>query len=411
MQNHSCPAPPRIRTRRWRQRAARSLGWLGATALLAGCAGFPTAKSPPQPEPPRLAYERFGQPPAIPDFDTLLELSAPQREQFTQYFRSYGHRDRRAHHRLSDYLHSRLVDFEFVERTHDVRAALASNAGNCMSLALVTTALARAADLDVGWQLAQGQPVYSSEGSVIYSANHIQTRVYGVREPSSSLEVLNHRPYLLIDYFSDLPREDGIVLREHQFRALIYQNLGVEAMAEGRSGRAFWLLVEALRHDPENPDLYNALGVLHKRIGAGDTAEALYRYALARFGDNLLVLRNYRQLLLADGRETLAAALERRILALPDPDPFPLLELGDRAMAENRPGRALEYYRRARKVADYLDEIHSRIATAHLAMGAPEQAAKALMQARDAAWNRAGRERFQAKLDALRARPGDGPGH
>lgn len=353
---------------------------------------------------PALEHDLFGPAPDVPAPDALLALTAEQVKHFVDFFESGKNRRYQPHQRVHVYLSRHLSDIDFTNRTHGAAETIDRLRGNCMSLALVTTALARTADVRVGWQIADADPVYSSEGSVVYSANHIQVRLYEDRLNKTGYSFSFGRDYLLLDYFTDDLPELGRPLTEEQMIALVYQNLGVEAMAADDNDRAFWMLAEALEHDPANANIYNALAVVHRRAGDEDAAERLYRFALSEFGDRLTVLRNYRKLLLAQGRDAEADGIEQRLLRLPDPDPFPVLALGDQALSEGRTDTALAYYRQARKVAPYLHEIHWKIARAHFRAGERRRAAKELEKAREKAVDVDDRRRYDAKLRALSAR-------
>lgn len=351
---------------------------------------------------PLLPTERFGPPGEVPSFEQLLALSDQQRAHFSDFYTAGVNRRHLPHQRIPAYLSRYLNDIDFGNRTLSVAETIDRQTGNCMSLALVTTALAREAGVKVGWQLADTDPVYSSEGTVIYSANHIQVRLYRSRVASTTgYTFAMGGEYLLLDYFTDNLPESGQEVSETQMIALVYQNLGVEAMADDDHARAYWLLREALSHDPANHNIYNALAVLYRRAGDPQTAETLFRFALDEFGDRLIVLRNYRKLLLAAGRRDEAAALEQRLLRLPDPDPYPMLALGDEARDEERYGAALAYYRKAQAIAPYLHEIHWKIAGIHAARGDARSAARELERARRKAMVEDDKQRYAAKLRAL----------
>jgi len=351
---------------------------------------------------PPLNRQLFGEPRPVPDFDQLTALTPEQESDFLRYFRSGVESRFEPRKRLYAYLTRELSNTDFQHRTLPAAAAIATNSGNCMSLALATTAYARLAEIEIGWQLADTDPVYSSEGSVIYSANHIQTRLYQRDFNRAAATFSLGRPYLLVDYFTGAPPRNGRELSREQVVALVYQNLGVEAMSAGRLADAFWLLRAGLAHDPGNPNLYNAMGVLHRRAGDIRSAEQLYRFALDRFGDRLIVLRNYRRLLLAERRVEEAGRLEDRIMALPDPDPYPLLELGDEAAENGNLDLALKHYKKAADVAPYLHEVHRRIAGVHAVNGNRERAERALREARERAPNSGDRQKYDAKLAALK---------
>ncbi|HKL50328.1 MAG TPA: tetratricopeptide repeat protein [Wenzhouxiangellaceae bacterium] len=375
-----------------------------AVSLLAGCAG----PSPREVEhddlrsrAPALNASLFGEPVPVPEFSEMVELTPEQQADFKRFFHSGVNSRHEPHQRVYEYLTRRLGDTDFQHRTLSASTTIDTRSGNCMSLALVTTAFARLADVEIGWQLADADPVYSSEGSVIYSAEHIQTRLYRPEFSLNSHSFAFGRPYLLVDYYTDNAPSSGTALSEFEMIALVYQNLAVEALAEGRLDESFWHLRAALEYDPVNSNLYNALAVVHRRAGDARTAEALYRFALDEFGDRLIILRNYRKLLLANNRIEDADRVERRIMVLPDPDPYPLLGLGDEAADQGKPDVALAYYRRAAEVAPYLHEVYLKMAQIHTQRGDLKRAERALRKARDHAWADSDQQRYQAKLTAL----------
>lgn len=378
-----------------------------AALVLSGCASTaierPSNRDALRDRMPELNESLFGPAAHVPDEDALLALTPDQERHFLDFFEAGVNKHVLPYRRVQRYLVRHLSDIDFTNQTFDASRTIDARQGNCMSLALVTTALARTAGVKIGWELADSNPVYSSEGSVIYSANHIQVRLYEDVMNQTGFSLSLGADYLLLDYFTDALPERGIRLTEDQMMALVYQNLGVEAMAEQNHDRAFWLLVEALEHDPANANIYNALAVVHRRAGDEDAAERLYRFTLTEFGDRLTVLRNYRELLLAQQRDAEAEGIEQRIMRLPDPDPFPILTLGDQALSDGRTDTALAYYRKARRVAPYLHEIHWKIARAHFRAGEPRRAERELRKAREKAVDVNDRKRYDTKLQALNA--------
>jgi len=373
-------------------------------SLLAGCANPLPRQERPEAllsRAPAFNEALFGERMSIPDFSGMIALTPEQETEFMRFFKSGINARHEPHQRVYEYLTRRLGDTEFQHRTLPAARTIDTRSGNCMSLALVTTAYARVAGVEIGWQLADVDPVYSSEGSVIYSADHIQTRLYRPELSHNSISVAFGRPYILVDYYTDNAPSTGTPLSESGLIALVYQNLAIEAMTEGRLEESFWLLQAALVHDPANSNLYNAMAVVHRRAGDARTAEQLYRFALNEFGDRLIILRNYRKLLLIENRTEEADRIERRMMVLPDPDPYPLLALGDEAAEQGKTDVALAYYRRASEVAPYLHEVYLKIARVHIRRGDLKRAERILRKARDNAWADSDRERYQAKLMAL----------
>jgi len=387
----SGPAPP----------AARITSLVLLLLMISGCALHGERERQPGVQMPPVRADLFQPRQPVPDFESMLALDDEQRATFMEFFNSGTSRRLPPNRRVHAFLDQYLGDAVFTNETLSAADAIQRRAGNCMSLALVTTAFAEAAGIEVGWQLANTAPVYSSQGTVIYSANHIQTRLYEEKFKSTSYAFSIGREYLLIDYFNNNLPENGTPLDRAQVAALVYQNLGVERMAENDLTGAYWHFVEGLKHDPNNWNLYNALAIAHRRTGDAQTAEALYSAILDRFGDRLIVLRNYRSLLLAQDRVAEAEQIEQRLLRMRDPDPFPMIELGDEALAEGEPRRALEYYDRARKVAPYMHEVYFRMAMVHLQQGDVKRAERAFRKARENAFADRDKQLYEAKMQAL----------
>jgi len=404
---HNARPSNRGRTRAFSQSNVMIVLLAAAVMLVAGCAS-PSARLVERKalleRAPAFNEQLFGPPRAVPDFADMIALTPEQQAEFMQFFNSGLNSQHQPHRRVFEYLTRRLGNTDFQYRTLSAATTIDTRIGNCMSLALVTTAYARLAGIEMGWQLADAKPVYSSEGSVIYSAEHIQTLLYRNEFSLDSHSFVFRRPYLLVDYFTDNAPSAGTRLSEAEMIALVYQNLGVEALADGQLEESFWLLLASLEYDADNFNLYNAMAVVHRRAGDARTAEQLYRFALNEFGDRLIVLRNYRKLLLTENRTEDADRIERRMMVLPDPDPYPLLGLGDEAAEQGKTDVALAYYRRASEVAPYLHEVYLKIARVHIRRGDLKRAERVLRKARDNAWADSDRERYQAKLMALGVR-------
>lgn len=380
-----------------------------AVALLGACVSAPVVERPAVTEttavrestPPRARTELFGEPVAVPEFSDLMSLSDAQRGAFSDYFNDPGRAGEKPHMRVVAFLEDRLGQARFHHQTLGAERTLAIGQGNCMSLALATAALAELGGVKVDWQITRSNPIYSAAGGLIYSANHIHTKLYDPTYRNDPGRLAIVRPHVLVDYFSNRVPLAGSTLKTHQVIGLTYQNLAAEALADGNVRRAFWLTRKGLAHDADNADLYNTMGLLHQRAGAEDSAERFFRYALETFDDRLVILRNYQRLLVGAGRERDARAVERRILALPDPDPYPMLELGDEALAEGRPRRALAFYDRARRTAPYLHEVYRKLAAAYMALGNHDASRRALAMALERAGATGDRKRYKIKLHEL----------
>ncbi|MGB0514697.1 MAG: hypothetical protein ACPGJE_07645, partial [Wenzhouxiangellaceae bacterium] len=330
--DHHGPDPARL-TRfqpALRPSAYTALVMLILALVNAGCATAPplrdeaptnaleaTAEIAVRHPPPVAETALFGPRPELPSFEDMLLLTEDQRSEFLDFFKSPQRTNRSGHRRLVEYLEQRLKPVRFHDVTLGARDALLQGQGNCMSLTLLTTSLARMVDVRIEWRLNRSRPVYSAEGAVIYSSNHIQTRLFNPLIEVTPGQITLASRVLVVDFFTNGMSIPGRRIKENELAGLVFQNLAAEALADGDLNRAFWLVQAGLEHNPRNSDFYNVLGVLHRRVGALAKAEEFYRFALREFGDELVILRNLYYQLLSRKRTDDAVAIEQRIAQLP----------------------------------------------------------------------------------------------
>jgi len=212
---------------------------------------------------PALDSHKFGDPIKVENEDDILDLSDEQKHHFLSYFNSFANKNKPEHQRLYEYLQNLGETFQYVNSTNNARIALETENGNCMSLAVLTTALARIVDIEIKYQLVNRIPVFQEYGSVIFNAQHIRSVIY---EP---LPVWNDginfkRKLAIIDYF---PSNSNFVDRSVSYEAFIamyYRNLSAEALGRDENNLAYWLLKESLKIEPENSKTINSLAVLHR---------------------------------------------------------------------------------------------------------------------------------------------------
>jgi Tfp pilus assembly protein PilF len=377
--------------------------------LLPACASVPDTATPAtrvasaEPAIPGIDPHPFGPPMPVPPAASLFALDAARQAAFLREFNDPVHAAVPPHRRLANYIEKRLWQFRYDGATRTAGDALAAGEGNCLSLALVTTALARLAGVEVGYQRMRDEPVFERQGRVVLAADHVRTLLFDPGFRAGPGDIIVQEPHIVVDYFPDRRRRPGGRVDEGVVRSMYYVNLAAEALAGERQREAFWLLRAALAEDPASAGALNTLAVLHRRVGNDAVAEAVYRHALRMHDDDLNLLGNYRTLLAGQGRTGEVAELDRRLAALPVRNPYDLVERGDHAFRQARPQLALEYYRRALERAPYLHEAYWRQAVVYESLGDPERAEALLRTAAAEAGRPRDQRLYEAKAMALRA--------
>jgi Tfp pilus assembly protein PilF len=391
------PALPRI------QRLIAALGLLLAAGLLTGCA----ALAPPSPA-PLLHDALFDHPPRPAAADAVLALS-PAMQAHVDALRAQVRRPADLPLALgaSLYMPGGLrLDYD-ASSTRNAAEAFAARSGNCLSLAVMTTALARALGLEVSLQSVRSNDLFRREGDLTMRTGHVNL-VLGEPlrlQPSRGTSADLVQRQLVIDF---LPQETALALpvepiTQAQLLAMFSNNRAVEALLAQAPAEAYAWVRESLRHDPGSAAAYTTLGVVYQRAGHLIEAAAAYEQVLALDDRQVAAMANLAQVRRAQGRDADARAWDARRVALEPHPPFHFLRLGQAALAAGDLALAQTYFQRELRRQPDAHEAWFGLARVHLAQGDGVQAEQALRRARDASATASEQARYAGKLDALKA--------
>lgn len=339
-------------------------------------------------------------------FDTgeLFRLTPEQKKQFIDWYHDPRRADIRPHKRLYEYLEQYTYGFDFRGETLTASVALENKSGNCLSLALMTTALAKIASIEVGYQKINAAPVYKKENGVLTLSHHVRTYLYDPTWQPAENVMTFIRPRLVVDYFPSRYDVPGESVSEPQFMGMYYRNLSVDALLKGEIKNAFWLAYQALQLSANDAENINLMAIIYRRAGLTENAEAFYQYGMQNARNNTNLLSNYALLLGSANRHEEAYVLRQKLLDYPDSNPYSWLKLGHEAYQQNNNLMAIRYYNKALKLAPYLDEIYFGLAKSLYKEREYGKAAIAMKTAAEKSWEKSERELYYAKLSALRAR-------
>ncbi len=375
------------------------------TVLLSCLLGACAATSPvPDSSQPTISFESdlFGEPPDIIAAADIYRLSEEQRGAFLKYFNDPIRENTPTHERVSDYLENITVNFSYLGETYTADAALDNFSGNCLSLAILTTALARVVGVETGYQLVDSAPVFALHGKVIYRGRHVRTKLYDPDWlPPGDDRLILRRPGLLVDYFpTDGDRFVGNI-SQAEYIAMYYNNLASDAIAREDYRTAFWLLHTSMELAPNNVSAINAMAIVYRRMGDVAKAEEIYRYGIKNLPDNVSLLRNYRVLLTQLERYKEVKEVTKSLAQLHDANPFDWLHAGRGAYDDGNFEEAVFYYKKAVTVAPYLHESYAGMAKAYYKLGNKSGAERELKNAETYSDEESTRSMYRAKLMAL----------
>jgi tetratricopeptide (TPR) repeat protein len=347
-------------------------------------------------------YADFGPRPDIPTQEDIFYLTDEQRAQFLAYFDSHEQAHVDPHRRITNYLQRFGKVFNYDGATLDARTTLGQRSGNCMSMAVLTTALSQVAGVEVGYQLVDSLPVFELDDDLAFKGQHVRSYLYDPSYSPDNAFMIIRRPGIIVDYFPS-GREHFIGnVTEDEYVAMFYRNKAASALSDGNLNEAYWMLQESFVHAPDHADGINMMAVLHRRAGESQRAEELYQYGISIADQKVSLLKNYRNMLRSQGRMEEAEAIEETLHTLEDPSPFNWLSLAQEAYGQENYVLALRMYDKALEVAPYLKDAHMGKVRSQIKLGRMDDAVDSLNTLTEYVYEPEEKSMYVAKLTTLR---------
>ena len=384
-------------------RCATLLAAGAATAWLAACASSPMVA----PDGASLFVDTAFAPPSHPiDAAEVFALSPAMREYLAHEI------DDRVHQRglqqgLVDALYSNpnrqlALDYD-AEFTRTAAEAFEARAGNCLSLAIMTGAFAKAVGLAVRYQAVQIDDSWGRDGDLALFIGHVNVSI-GKKVPIVRM-VENSPDWWTVDFLAqaDIQRQRTVPVTEERIVAMYMNNKAAEALARGRTDDAYWWIRSAIMQDRGFADLYNTLGVVYMRHGQPAAAEAALRAALDLRTEHPQALSNLALLLHRQAREAEASAVDRQLARLRAKSPFASFNRGLRAYEAGDYAQAREQFDQALALSNDFHEFHYWMALACLRLSDRARAIRHLREAEQNSSTRQQQAAYAMKLQRLGA--------
>ncbi len=379
----------------------RLLAALAAVSILGACASAPPS-DPPRPPPGLFQDDAFTAPSHRVDAADVFALS-PAMKRYLEVDIAPQLRTMGRQQGLVDALHSRAhlrLDYD-TDSTRTAAEAFDARAGNCLSLVVMTAALAKQLELPIQYQALVGQETWSRSGDLSFVNGHVNITV--ARRLIDRLGAFDANAQLRLD-FGVVPVGRGAALQavsESTIVAMFMNNRAAEALVRGGVDEAYAYAREAVVQDPTFAAAYNTLGVIFQRRGLDEAAERAFGHALGHDEKHLAAMLNLARLLESQGRGAEAAPWRAKLARLEAEPPFHYFDLG-RAAAQAGDFLAARDYilREMRRDPDY-HEFHFWLAVALYGLGEVEQAREHMTTAMNNSTTRREHALYASKLQRL----------
>ena len=287
-------------------------------------------------------------------------------------------------------------------KTRNAAQTFKDRTGNCLSLVIMTAALARELDMQVAFQRVLTDDTWARSGGLYFSIGHVNLIV---GKPLLSLRNKFDDSQITVDFLpaGETRGQRASPLSQETVIAMFMNNRAAEALARGNVSDAYWWAREAIVQDPSFLSAYNTLGVLYRRRGGLVEAELALTHVLQHEPENIQVMSNLVLVLSDQGRANEAARLNAKIAALEPHPPFHFFNLGMASMKERNFKAARDHFAREISRDTYNHEMHFWIAAAYSGLGEMSLSRKHLANALEYSTTRKSGEMYSAKLDRLKS--------
>lgn len=367
--------------------------------LLAACAGVP--KAPPAAQ---LFQDHLFGPPGEPvGASQIFALNDDMRLYAEQVLKHQEKKDPQV--ALFDALYKKdQLQLEYdSSMTRNAAQTFAVRRGNCLSLVIMTAALARAMDMSVQFQSVTVEETWSRSGNLYFASGHVNLVLGKAR--LDDVRSYDRNKYMVIDFQppAETARLVTLPIEERTVIAMYMNNRAAESLVQNKLDDAYWWVRKAIEYDAGFVNSYNTLGIVYQHHGNLAEAEAALRYAYQRQPNSTIALSNLAQVLGNMGRVEEAAVLRAQLARLEPNPPFYYFNLGQKAMQEGDYQRARNLFAREVDRAPYYHEFHFWLASASFRLGDFKTADKHMKLALENSTSRGDHDLYAGKLDRLKS--------
>jgi tetratricopeptide (TPR) repeat protein len=376
--------------------SALSLQWL------AGCA---TGTAPLAPSAHLFKDQLFGKPAQDTSAAQIFALTPAMAKYAADIAR--GNEKKEPQALLFDALYKKdklQLEYDATE-TRNAAQTFAARKGNCLSLVIMTAALAREMGMSTQFQAVTVEETWSRTGNLYFSSGHVNIvlgRTTRIHEDSRSFD---RNKFMVIDF--QPPEEVAnlvtVPIEEPTVVAMYMNNRAAESMVQRDLDSAYWFTRKAIEADPSFVNSYNTLGVIYQHHDNLPEAETALRYAYALQPNSTIAMFNLAQVLDTLGKKDEATVLRDQLARLEPHPPFYYFNIGQKAMQDGDFRRARSMFAREVDRAPYYHEFHFWLAVAAYKLGDLKVADKHMELALENSTTTRDHELYAAKLDKLKA--------
>ncbi len=304
---------------------------------------------------------------------------------------------------LAEYINAEEGAFQYRDNmTRVASETFNERAGNCLSLVLLTSALAQELGVEVEFQEIEVPPVWDKQGGFYLVNGHINLRLLPLSH-GDTVHMLKRA--IQVDFLPERAVRgfDKKRINKKTVTAMFYNNVAAESLVMGDYDKAYGLLKLGLQAMPSYMPALNTLAVLYRYKGLNQEAETLYKLALEIDNYDMNALYNYAVMLGAQDRLEEWAAVHKRLELERIDNPYYYYDMAQQAYFDKEYQDALLWYKRAVAKADYRHEFYFGLSRAYWQTGDERRAQANMKKALNLSNDENNKLKYQSKLHAMKS--------
>jgi len=294
---------------------------------------------------------------------------------------------------LLDVLHDNDLFIKTDEKyqTKTAIETFTSGTGNCLSFSNTFVAMSRYVHLNARFQDVPTLPNWDQHGNIIFLNRHVSVSVelYGNVEYEIDFyywdQLLSKKEkYNLISrnrLFDPNEKLTGVIIPDIHAFAQYYNNKGSEYLADGKMTEAFRYFVKAIRTQPGLSFIWSNLGSTYSQNNQVDAAEKVYQQSIFLNPYEFTAMSNLAKLYARQNRTAEADAINRKVQAFRNKNPYNHYAKGIYAFEGRRYHEAITHFKQAIKRKKNEHQFYFALAHSYLKVGNIKKAEENLKKA------------------------------
>lgn len=272
-------------------------------------------------------------------------------------------------------------------------------AANCLSMSIMTYALADYAGMDVAFQEVKIPEYWTRRNGFNLLNGHINLRIMP-RDDNNTLYVRKNGVEVDFDPLDRRNQLPVTVIGKRRVLAMFYNNKGADALVAGDYNRAYAYFRQALVTQPDLSEAWVNLGILYRFNNLFEWAEDSYETAIRLNQDrsaqeNLAILYTY------IGRDREAKAILARLERERANNPYYHYLLAEQQFDNGHWREAISHYKRAIELDRKVHQFYFGLAKTYYQLGDVTATERYLKQAKRHALSDQDEVLYQGKLEFL----------